>query len=62
MPHKFWIAWSNHGITGSRRTQYEYASNDANDLARKYPGKKFYVLEAKDWRMVELPPVITTKL
>lgn len=62
MPRKFWIAWSNCGMQGTRRTSYEQAASDADNLARQHPGKKFYVLEAMDYRVVELPPVITAKL
>lgn len=62
MPKKFWIAWSNHGICGNRRTNYEDAAVDAGRLARSHPGVKFYVLEALDYRMVDLPPMSTVKL
>jgi hypothetical protein len=62
MPKKFWISWSNHGINGPRRTTYDYARQDADNLARQHPGMKFYVLEALDYRLVDLPPVITHKL
>ena len=62
MPKKFWIAWSNQGLEGTRRTNYEQAAADASNLARQYPGKKFYVLEALDYRMLELPPIIEYKL
>ena len=62
MPHKFWIAWSNHGITGTRQTTHMKAAQEANDLARQHPGIKFYVLEALDYRMAEWSPITTIKL
>jgi len=62
MPKKFWLVWSNSSWCGTRRTTYEHAKKDAEDLARQHIGIKFYVLEALDYRMVSPPPIVEVKL
>jgi len=65
MPKKFWMVWVNDTPTTKyRHTSYASASIEADRLAMMQSniGKKVYILEALDYRMVELPPIVRTKL
>lgn len=54
MEEAFWMVWS---PSGSAPTHQHYclekAQQEAERLARKVPGRKFYVLEALEMRAVD---------
>jgi hypothetical protein len=63
MPKIFWMVWLHDSpTTNHRHDSYPGAKKEADRIARLNPGKKVYVLEAMDYRMVELPPIVTVDL
>jgi len=60
MPKKFWIVWSN-GYEGAIRRwpTKERALKCAKEVARRFPGRKIYILEALTYSWIPEPQVET---
>jgi hypothetical protein len=65
MPQKFWMVWlKDSPTTKKRHPTKEKAQQEANRIALlpENLGKKVYVLEAIDYRIVNLAPVLRHEL
>ena len=50
---KFWLVWNEKtGYTARKHNTYESASNEAKRLALKNKEIKFFILEAKEYKVV----------
>jgi hypothetical protein len=59
-PCEFWMVWTKHGKRPPRyaHSTYQSAEAEVERLARKHPGRKFFILEAVSKR--HFPALVST--